>query len=207
MDFKIAGNDKGITALQMDIKIDSVDFGVMEKALEQARVGRLHILSEMEKVIKTPRGQISNYAPRIETIKISQDKIRELIGPGGKNIRAITEACAVKIEIEDDGRVHIASADPEATKKAIRMITELCAEAEVGKVYQGKVIKITEYGAFVEILPNTQGLLHISEISNERLRAVTDALREGQVVDVKVLDIDRSGRIKLSRKAALVSQN
>jgi polyribonucleotide nucleotidyltransferase len=203
MDFKVAGTSHGITALQMDIKIDSVSFQVMETALNQARDGRLHILAEMEKVMRTPRGEISQYAPRIETLKIHPDKIREVIGAGGKTIRALTEATGTKIEIEDDGTIHIASADPEATKKAIRMITELLAEAEVGKTYRGKVMKIADYGAFVEILPNTQGLLHISEIAIERLRAVTDVLKEGQEIDVKVLDIDRSGRIKLSRKAVL----
>lgn len=203
MDFKVAGTTQGISALQMDIKIDSVSFQVMEQALNQARDGRLHILNEMEKAIKTPRGQISEFAPRIETIKIKPDKIREVIGSGGKTIRSITEATGVKIEIEDDGTIHVASADPEATKKAIAMINDICAEAEVGKVYKGKVVKIAEFGAFVEILPNTQGLLHISELANERVRQVTDVVKEGDVVDVKVLEVDRAGRIKLSRKALL----
>jgi len=207
MDFKVAGNATGITALQMDIKIDSVNFQVMETALHQAREGRLFILNEMEKVMKTPRGQISEFAPRIETIKIHPDKIREVIGAGGKVIRSITEQCGVKIEIEDDGQIHIASADPEATKKAIKMIADICAEAEVGKTYKGKVVKITDFGAFVEILPGTQGLLHISEVSHERLRAVTDVLNEGDDIDVKVMDVDRAGRIKLSRKALLPKEN
>ncbi|MGE5085820.1 MAG: polyribonucleotide nucleotidyltransferase, partial [Bacillota bacterium] len=203
MDFKVAGSPAGITALQMDIKIDSVSFEVMEQALAQAKDGRSHILNEMEKVMKTPRGQISEFAPRIETIKIKPDKIREVIGSGGKVIRGITEATGVKIEIEDDGTIHIASADPEATKKAIGMINDIIAEAEVGKTYKGRVVKIAEFGAFVEILPNTQGLLHISEISNERVRAVTDVLKEGEMIDVKVLEVDRAGRVKLSRKALL----
>ncbi len=203
MDFKVAGTPQGITALQMDIKIDSVSFEVMDQALEQAKEGRSHILNEMEKVMKVARGQISEFAPRIETIKIKPDKIREVIGSGGKVIRSITEATGVKIEIEDDGTIHIASADPEATKKAIAMINDIIAEAEVGKVYKGRVVKIAEFGAFVEILPNTQGLLHISEIANERVRAVTDVLKEGEVIDVKVLEVDRAGRIKLSRKALL----
>ena len=203
MDFKVAGTRDGITALQMDIKIDSVSFAVMEKALMQAKDGRLHILSEMEKVMKAPRGTISEFAPRIETIKIKPDKIREVIGSGGKVIRGITEATGVKIEIQDDGTINIASADPLATKKAIAMIEAICAEAEVGKTYPGKVMKITEFGAFVEILPNTQGLLHISEIANERVRQVTDVLKEGEMIDVKVLEVDRAGRIKLSRKALL----
>lgn len=157
----------------------------------------------MEKVIKTARGQISEFAPRIETIKIKPDKIREVIGSGGKVIRSITEATGVKIEIEDSGLIHIASADPEATKKAIAMINDIVAEAEVGKIYQGRVVKIADFGAFVEILPNTQGLLHISEISAERIRQVSDVLKEGDKIDVKVLEVDRAGRIKLSRKALL----
>ncbi len=203
MDFKVAGSTTGITALQMDIKIDSVSFAVMETALNQAREGRLHILNEMEKVMKVPRGQLSEYAPRIETIKIRPDKIREVIGSGGKVIRGITEQTGVKIEIQDDGTINIASSDPLATKKAIEIIEGICAEAEVGKTYKGKVMKIAEFGAFVEILPNTQGLLHISELANERVRQVTDVVNEGDVVDVKVLEVDRAGRIKLSRKALL----
>lgn len=203
MDFKVAGTTGGITALQMDIKIDSVGFDIMEQALEQARLGRIHILNEMEKVIKSPRGQISDFAPRIETIKIKPDKIREVIGAGGKVIRGITEATGVKIEIEDDGTIHVASSDPEATKKAIEMINAICAEAEVGKTYKGRVVKIAEFGAFVEIFPGAQGLLHISEIANERIKQVTDVLKEGDNIDVKVLEVDRAGRIKLSRKALL----
>ncbi len=203
MDFKIAGTTEGITAVQMDIKIDSVTFEVMEKALNQAKEGRLHILSEMEKVIRTPRGQISEFAPRIETIQIRPDKIREVIGPGGKVIKGITEATGVKIEIEDSGKIHVASSDPEATKRAIAMINEIVAEAEVGKTYKGRVVKIAEFGAFVEIMPNTQGLLHISEIAHERVRQVSDVLKEGEVIEVKVLEVDRAGRIKLSRKALL----
>ncbi len=203
MDFKIAGTTEGITAVQMDIKIDSVTFDVMEKALNQAKEGRLHILAEMEKVIRTPRGQISEFAPRIETIQIRPDKIREVIGPGGKVIKGITEATGVKIEIEDSGKIHVASSDPEATKRAIAMINEIVAEAEVGKAYKGRVVKIAEFGAFVEIMPNTQGLLHISEIAHERIRQVGDVLKEGEIIEVKVLEVDRAGRIKLSRKALL----
>ncbi len=203
MDFKVAGSATGITALQMDIKIDSVSFAVMETALNQAKDGRLFILGEMEKVMKAPRGQMSEFAPRIETIKIKVDKIREVIGSGGKVIRSITEQTGVKIEIQDDGTINIASSDPAATKKAIAIIESICAEAEVGKVYKGKVMKIAEFGAFVEILPNTQGLLHISELANERVRQVTDVLKEGEMIDVKVLEVDRSGRIKLSRKALM----
>ncbi|HRO67474.1 MAG TPA: S1 RNA-binding domain-containing protein, partial [Pseudobdellovibrionaceae bacterium] len=201
--FKVAGTGEGITALQMDIKIDSVSFEVMEQALSQAKDGRLHILGEMEKAIKVPRGQISEYAPRIETIRIKPDKIREVIGPGGKVIRGITEATGCKIEIQDDGTINVASSDPTKTKEALRMINEIVAEPEPGKVYKGKVVKITEFGAFVEIFANTQGLLHISEIANERVRAVSDFLKEGDQIDVKVLEVDRAGRIKLSRKALL----
>lgn len=207
MDFKVAGNSDGITALQMDIKIDSVNFAIMEQALDQAKVGRTHILGEMEKVIRSPRGQLSEYAPRVETIRIHPDKIREVIGPGGKMIRQISETCAVKIEIENDGQVHIASSDTKAIEAAKDMIRGITAEAEVGTTYKGKVVKITDFGAFVEILPNAQGLLHISEIAHERVRAVTDVLNEGDELDVKVLDIDRTGRIKLSRKALLEKQH
>jgi polyribonucleotide nucleotidyltransferase len=203
MDFKVAGTRDGITALQMDIKIDSLTFEQMEKALAQAKDGRIHILNEMEKTMKVPRGQISDYAPRIETIQIKPEKVREVIGAGGKVIKAIIEATGVKINIEDDGKVHIAATDPAKTKAAIKMIQDICAEAEVGKVYKGKVVKIADFGAFVEILPNLSGLLHISEIAHERIRSVTDVLKEGDDVDVKVLEVDRSGRIKLSRKVLL----
>jgi polyribonucleotide nucleotidyltransferase len=175
----------------------------MEQALFQAKEGRLHILGEMEKVIRSPRGEISQFAPRIETIKIKPEKVREVIGAGGKVIKGIIEETGVKIDIEDDGTIHIASADPEMTKKAIGIINSICAEAEMGRVYSGKVVRIMDFGAFIVIMPNTQGLLHISEISHERVRQVTDVLKEGDVVDVKVLDIDRAGRIKLSRKAVL----
>jgi polyribonucleotide nucleotidyltransferase len=203
MDFKVAGTRKGVTSLQMDIKIDSIPFDVMEQALKQAYDGRNHILNEMEKVMSQPRGEISQYAPRIETIKIRPEKVREVIGSGGKVIKGIIEETGVKIDIEDDGTIHIASADPLAAKRAIEIINGICAEAEVGKTYKGKVVKIMDFGAFVEVLPNTSGLLHISEIAHERIRNVTDVLNEGDTIDVKVLDIDRSGRIKLSRKALL----
>ncbi|MDX9731641.1 MAG: polyribonucleotide nucleotidyltransferase [Bdellovibrionales bacterium] len=203
MDFKVAGTREGITSLQMDIKIDSISFAVMEQALNQAKDGRLHILGEMEKAISRPRGEISQYAPRIETIKIKPEKVREVIGAGGKVIKGIVEETGVKIDIEDDGTIHIASSDPTKTKRAIEIINGICAEAEVGRVYNGRVVKIMDFGAFVEVMPNTQGLLHISEISNERVRQVTDVLKEGDMIDVKVLDIDRAGRIKLSRKAIL----
>ena len=203
MDFKVAGTREGITALQMDIKIDSINFAVMEQALSQAKEGRLHILDKMEEVIKTPRNQISDYAPRIQTIQVPPEKVKDVIGPGGKMIKSIVEETGVKIDIEDDGRINVASTDPEKAKRAIEMIESVCAEAEVGKVYSGKVVKIMDFGAIVEVLPNISGLLHISEIAHERVRSVTDYVSEGDKVDVKVLDVDRSGRIKLSRKATL----
>ena len=203
MDFKVAGTREGITSVQMDIKIDSISFEVMEQALTQAKAGRLHILGEMEKVMSKPRGEISQFAPRIETIRIKPEKVREVIGAGGKVIKGIIEQTGVKIDIEDDGQIHIASADPEMTKKAIEIINAICAEAELGKTYQGKVVRIMDFGAFVEIFPGNQGLLHISEISHDRIRNVTDVLKEGDNIDVKVLEIDRAGRIKLSRKALL----
>jgi len=203
MDFKVAGTKEGITSLQMDIKIDSISFDIMEQALNQARDGRIHILGKMEQVINVPRGEISQFAPRIQSIKIKPEKVREVIGAGGKVIKGIIEETGVKIDIEDDGTIHIASADPAAADRAIKIIEGICAEAEVGRTYQGKVMKITDFGAFVEILPNTSGLLHISEIAHDRIRTVTDVLNEGDQVDVKVLDVDRAGRIKLSMKALL----
>ncbi|MCB0411657.1 MAG: polyribonucleotide nucleotidyltransferase [Bdellovibrionales bacterium] len=203
MDFKVAGTRDGITSLQMDIKIDSISFEIMEKALKQAHAGRIHILNEMEKVITTPRGEISEFAPRITSIQIKPEKVREVIGAGGKVIKGIIEETGVKIDIEDSGRINIASSDPAMAAKAVAIIEGICAEAEVGKTYHGKVVKVTDFGAFVEVLPNTSGLLHISEIAHERIRNVTDVLNEGDEVDVKVLDVDRAGRIKLSRKALL----
>ncbi len=203
MDFKVAGGKSGITAFQMDIKIEGVTFEIMKSALAQASAGRAHILGEMNKVMSAPRDHISKYAPRIETIRVKPEKVREIIGPGGKMIKSIIEATGVKIDIEDDGKVNIATSDPEAAKKAIAMINNICAEAEIGKTYHGKVKKIMDFGAFVEVLPGTDGLLHISEISHDRIRAVTEVLKEGDEIDVKVLDVDRAGKIKLSRKALL----
>ncbi len=203
MDFKVAGTREGITALQMDMKVDSISFDVIEEALEQAREGRNHILTKMEEVISTPRGEISKYAPKIITFKVKTEKIKDIIGAGGKVIKGIVEQTGVKINIDDDGTVHVASSDPKASEKAIQIINDIIAEAEVGATYKGKVVKITDFGAFVEVLPNTSGLLHISEIAHERVRSVTDVLAEGDEIDVKVLDVDRAGRIKLSRKALL----
>jgi polyribonucleotide nucleotidyltransferase len=191
----------------MDIKIDGVTFEIMEQALAQAKQGREHILGEMIKVISEPRKEISKYAPRITSIQVKPEKVREIIGPGGKMIKAIIEATGVKIDIEDSGKVNVASTDPVAAQKAIDMIMGICAEAEIGKTYAGVVKKIMDFGAFVEILPGTDGLLHISELAFERVRSVTDVVNEGDKIDVKVLDVDRAGKIKLSRKALLQKPN
>ncbi|AJF06331.1 polyribonucleotide nucleotidyltransferase [Geoalkalibacter subterraneus] len=203
MDFKVTGTSKGVTALQMDIKITGVTKDIMKQALEQARSGRMHILGEMAKAIENPRGDLSPYAPRITTIRVKPDQVRTVIGSGGKNIRGIIEATGCAIDIEDDGRINIASADGEAAKKAIKMIRDLTQEAEVGKLYQGVVRKVMEFGAFVEIFPGTDGLVHVSELAKERVQKVTDILNEGDEVLVKCIGIDKQGKIKLSRKEAL----
>ena len=203
MDFKVAGTNQGITALQMDIKVAGITSEVMSKALDQARTGRLHILAEMAKTITAPRGQMSAFAPRIVTIKIPVDKIRDVIGPGGKMIRSIIERTGVKIDVEDNGTVNVASADGESAQKAISIIQELTATPELNKTYMGKVQRITDFGAFVEIMPGTDGLLHVSEIANHRVKDVRDELKEGQQVMVKVINIDPTGKIRLSRKALL----
>ncbi len=203
MDFKVAGTAKGVTAIQMDIKIEGVDENIMRTALAQAHEGRLHILGEMAKTITAPRDNQSKYAPRIITMKVKQDKIREVIGSGGKVIRGIIEACGVKVDIDDSGTINIASTDEAASRKAIAMIDAIVAEIEVGKVYTGKVKKIMDFGAFVEVTPGNDGLLHISEIAHERVQKVGDFLKEGDVIDVKVLDVDRQGKVRLSRKVLL----
>jgi len=203
MDFKIAGTDRGVTAVQMDIKIGSVTRAIMEQALEQARAARLHILGVMERTLARPRGELSTYAPRIVTIHIKPDRIRDLIGPGGKVIRALVEETGAKIDVEDDGTVYVASADGDSMRKAIDKIRALTAEAEVGKTYRGTVRKIVDFGAFVEIFPGTDGLVHISQLASERVRKVSDVVKEGDVINVKVLEVDRSGKIRLSRKEAL----
>lgn len=203
MDFKVCGTKQGITALQMDIKCDGLTREIMEQALEQARQARLHILGEMAKAIATPRTELSKYAPQIRSIKINPDKIRDVIGSGGKTIRSICESTGTKIDIQDDGTIKIAAPDGDAIARAIEIIEGLTAEAEIGKIYQGIVKKIVDFGAFVEILPGVEGLLHISQISNERVKAVEDVLSEGEQVPVRVLDIDRAGKIRLSRKEAL----
>ena len=203
MDFKVTGSAEGVTALQMDIKIKGVDKAIMKQALEQAREGRIHILGKMAEAINAPREELSPYAPRITTIHVKPDQVRTVIGSGGKNVRGIIEATGCAIDIEDDGRINIASADGDACKQAIKMIRDLTQEAEKGKLYMGTVKKIMEFGAFVEIFPGTDGLVHISELDKERVRNVTDILKEGDQVLVKCLDIDRQGKIKLSRKEAL----
>jgi len=203
MDFKVAGTGAGITALQMDIKVSGVTAEVMRKALEQARQGRLHILAEMARTIAEPRAAMSAFAPRIVTIRIPVDKIRDVIGPGGKMIRSIIERTGVKIDVEDDGRVNVASSDGESAQKAIGIIQELTATPELNKTYMGKVQRITDFGAFVEIMPGTDGLLHVSEIANHRVKDVRDELKEGQQILVKVINIDPTGKIRLSRKALL----
>ncbi|MFN7981541.1 MAG: polyribonucleotide nucleotidyltransferase [Vicinamibacterales bacterium] len=203
MDFKVAGTANGITALQMDIKLSGVPTHVMTKALEQARQGRMHILGIMADSLGAHRSNISDFAPRIVTIKIPVDKIRDVIGPGGKMIRSIIERTGVKIDVEDDGRVNVASADGASAQKAISIIQELTATPELNKTYLGKVQRITDFGAFVEIMPGTDGLLHVSEIANHRVKDVRDELKEGEQILVKVINIDPTGKIRLSRKALL----
>jgi polyribonucleotide nucleotidyltransferase len=203
MDFKVAGTADGITALQMDIKVTGITTEVMRKALDQARRGRLHILDKMRESLPSSRENISAFAPRIVTIRIPVDKIRDVIGPGGKMIRSIIERTGVKIDVEDDGRVNVASADGASAQKAISIIQELTATPELNKTYLGKVQRITDFGAFVEIMPGTDGLLHVSEIANHRVKDVRDELKEGEQLLVKVINIDPTGKIRLSRKALL----
>ncbi len=203
MDFKVTGTSKGVTALQMDIKISGVTREIMGQALRQAREGRLHILGKMAEAISASRQDLSPYAPRITTIYVKPDQVRTVIGSGGKNIRGIIEATGCAIDIEDDGKINIASADGDACKQAIKMIRDLTQEAEVGKLYMGTVKKVMEFGAFVEIFPGTDGLVHVSELDKERVRNVTDILNEGDQVLVKCIGIDKQGKIKLSRKEAL----
>ncbi len=206
MDFKVAGTVQGITAIQMDIKTTGVSREIMAQALEQARQGRMHILQEMQGILDGPRVETSAYAPRIVTLKINKDKVREVIGPGGKTIRGIIEATGVTIDIEDDGTVLIASANEIASQEAVQMVRELTKEAEVGQIYMGTVRKIMDFGAFVEIFPGTDGLLHISQISEKRVNKVSDEVQEGDRIMVKVLEVDRNGRIKLSHKEAVRDQ-
>jgi len=203
MDFKVCGTEKGVTAMQMDIKIDGLTEDILRKALAQARAGRIHIIGKIRETMTTPRADISLYAPRITTVKVKEDQVRTVIGSGGKNIRQIISETGVTIDVEDDGTVTIASADAEAAARAVAMVKWLTEEAEIGKIYRGTVKKIVDFGAFVEILPGTEGLLHISQIAKERIAKVTDVLQEGDEVMVKVLEVDKSGKIRLSRKEAL----
>jgi polyribonucleotide nucleotidyltransferase len=200
MDFKVAGTRDGVTALQMDIKVEGVTPEIMRVALDQARAGRLHILDEMNKVIRAPREKMSEWAPSIITLKIDPEKIRDVIGKGGAVIRQITEETGTTIDIESDGTVKVASVSGAAGREAQRRIELITADVEVGRVYEGKVARLMDFGAFVTILPGRDGLVHISQISNERVERVSDKLREGDVVRVKVLEVDRQGRIRLSMR-------
>ncbi len=206
MDFKVAGTAAGITALQMDIKVSGISAEVMRAALNQAKAGRMHILGKMNEALSATRANMSAYAPRIITIKIPVDKIRDVIGPGGKMIRSIIEKTGVKIDVEDSGQVNVASSDEAAALKAIGMIQELTQTAELDKTYLGKVQRITDFGAFIEIMPGTDGLLHVSEIAHYRVKDVRDELKEGQQVLVKVINIDPTGKIRLSRKALITPE-
>ena len=203
MDFKVSGTTEGITALQMDIKVSGITTDIMKEALSQAKAGRIHILEKMEATIATPRDSVSAHAPRIVTMSVPVDKIRDIIGPGGKTIRSIIERTGVKINVQDDGQVNIASADEEAAQKAVSIIEELTATPELNKTYLGKVQRITDFGAFVEILPGIDGLLHVSEIAHHRVNDVRKELNEGDQVLVKVINVDPSGKVRLSRKALL----
>jgi polyribonucleotide nucleotidyltransferase len=203
MDFKVAGTTGGITALQMDIKIEGITQEIMQLALNQAKAARNHILAVMDEAIGGHRDDISQFAPRIHTMKVPQDKIRDIIGKGGATIRQLTEETGTTIEIEDDGTVRIAATDGEQAQDAIARITALTAEIEVGTIYVGKVVRIVDFGAFVNVLPGKDGLVHISQISEERVNAVSDVLTEGQDVTVKVLEVDRQGRVRLSMKEAM----
>jgi polyribonucleotide nucleotidyltransferase len=203
MDFKVAGSAEGITALQMDIKIKGLRRDIVERALEQARQGRLEILGKMATALDRPRPNISPFAPRIFTIQIPRDRIRDVIGSGGKTIRSIIESTGCKIDVEDSGRVSIASSDEAAALRAIEIIESLTQEPEIGKVYKGKVRRVEPYGAFVEILPGQDGLVHISELAPYRVRETTDVVKEGDEVTVKIIAVDPTGKIKLSRKQAL----
>jgi polyribonucleotide nucleotidyltransferase len=203
MDFKVCGTDKGITAIQMDIKIEGLERKILEEALEQAREGRLHILGKMLETIAEPREELSRWAPRITSIKVRPDQIRVVIGQGGKTIKGIQDQTGCSVNVEDDGTVAVASSDPEQVKRAIAIIEGLLEEPEVGKVYKGPIKRIVDFGAFVEILPGTEALLHVSEIAYERTERVEDVLKEGDEIEVKVLSVERDGKIRLSRKALL----
>jgi len=201
MDFKVAGTADGVSALQMDIKIEGITEEIMRTALAQAKRGRVHILGEMAKVMSTARSEMSEFAPRLLTIKIHPDKIREVIGKGGATIRSITEETGTTIDITDDGNVVIASVNREAAEAARKRIEQIVSDVEPGRIYEGKVAKLMDFGAFVTIMPGKDGLVHVSQISSERVEKVSDKLKEGDIVKVKVLEVDKQGRIRLSMKA------
>ncbi|MGZ5106067.1 MAG: S1 RNA-binding domain-containing protein, partial [Usitatibacter sp.] len=203
MDFKVAGTDKGLTALQMDLKINGITKEIMKVALDQAKEGRMHILGIMKQAVPGPREELSDFAPRVIKMKINPDKIREVIGKGGSVIQALTRETGTTIDIEDDGTISIACLSQEAGEDAVARIKAITAEVEVGKVYEGPVLRLLDFGAIVQLLPGKDGLLHISQIAHERVNAVSDYLKEGQVVKVKVLEADDKGRVRLSRKALL----
>jgi polyribonucleotide nucleotidyltransferase len=203
MDCKIAGTEKGITGFQLDLKLKGLPHAIMAEAIEKTRVARLHILAEMAKTLAAPRKEISKYAPRIETVKINPEKIGALIGPGGKNIKRLVEESGCEIDIEDDGTVNIFSVSPEGMKIALDAITGMTAEAEIGKIYRGKVVTIKEFGCFVEFLPGKDGLVHISELANFRVKKTEDIVKVGDDITVKCLGVDEKGRVRLSRKAAM----
>jgi len=207
MDFKVAGTREGITALQMDIKILELSKEIMEKALEQARTGRLVILDKMLEAISHPREKISPHAPAITTIKINPDKIRDIIGPGGKIIRSIQSETNTRIEIDDSGVIKIAAMSKEDGQAALALISNITMEPEIGAIYEGTVVKIMDFGAFVQIMPGTDGLVHISQLSNHRVTRVSDVVKEGDVIKVKVLEISKDGKIRLSHKAVLEEAN
>jgi polyribonucleotide nucleotidyltransferase len=200
MDFKVAGTNDGVTALQMDIKINGITEEIMKVALEQAKEGRIHILGEMAKVIKSSRDEVSENAPRFVTIQVKADKVRDVIGKGGATIRSLTEETGAIIDIDDSGLVKVSAVDKQAVELAKTKIEQLTADVEVNKIYEGKVAKIMDFGAFVTVLPGKDGLVHISQICEERVENVTDKVKEGEIVKVKVLEIDKQGRIKLTMK-------
>ncbi len=200
MDFKVCGTDKGITAIQMDIKIEGLERRVLEQALDQAREGRLHILGKMAETLSVPRVEINRWAPRITTVKVKPDQIRIIIGPGGKTIKGIIDQTGCSVDVNDDGTVAVASADSEAVKRAIQIIEGLTAEPEVGRIYKGTIRRLVDFGAFVEILPNNEALLHVSEIAHERIENPADVLKEGDEIEVKVISVERDGKVRLTRR-------
>jgi polyribonucleotide nucleotidyltransferase len=203
MDFKVCGTDKGITAIQMDIKIEGLERRVLEQALEQARAGRIHILGKMAETLTVPRVEINRWAPRITTVKVKPDQIRIIIGPGGKTIKGIIDQTGCSVDVNDDGTVAVASADSDAVKRAIQIIEGLTAEPEVGRIYQGTIKRLVDFGAFVEILPNNEALLHVSEIAHERIENPADVLKEGDEIEVKVISVERDGKVRLTRRELL----